>query len=329
VLLCDESRGGVAAAAIGCARLWTAAERRRVGGVLVNRFRGDPAVFAGAAADIRAETGWSVLGLIRWSEAARALPEEDSLGLGRARRGAGGGLVVAVLELQRLANFDDVDPLAAEPAVDLRWVRPGQPIPAEADVVLLPGSKTTRSALDALRAEGWDIDLRAHLRRGGRVVGLCAGFQMLGRVVRDPDGVEGPPGETPGLGLLDIDTVLGPDKRLVAVDADDAVSGARLSGYEMHMGRSTGPGLARPWLRPGGAPEGAVSADGRVTGAYLHGLFGGGAFRRWWLDTMGVRSSGEDQAARVDAALDRLADALDADLDLDALLKLARRSERR
>jgi adenosylcobyric acid synthase len=322
VLLGDESRGGVTAAAIGHYRLWTPSERNRCKGVMVNKFRGDPAVFAPAAKDIQSETGWPVLGLLRWSQAARSLPEEDSLGHGR-RVSAGKGLVIAVPELSRLANADDIDPLAAEPGVDLRWIRPGQPIPGDADVVLLLGSKTTRPALDALRTEGWDVDIAAHLRRGGRVAGLCAGFQMLGRVVADPDGIEGQAGETPGLGLLDVETVLTGDKRLEQVEATDALTGTLVQGYEMHMGRTTGPGLGRPWLRLDGRPEGAVSPDGRVTGCYLHGLFAADGFRAAWLAAMGARSEAH-HAARLDRALDAYADEIEADLDLDALLALAR-----
>ncbi|WP_444454921.1 cobyric acid synthase [Rhodobacter capsulatus] len=323
VLLGDESRGGVTAAVIGHHHLWSASDRARVGGVIVTKFRGDPAIFAPAAHDIRTETGWSVLGLMRWSEAARRLPEEDSLGLAR-RPGPKGSLVIAVLDLPRIANFDDLDPLAAEPGVDLRWVRPGQPIPPEAAVVILPGSKATRAALSALRAEGWDIDLRAHLRRGGRVVGICAGFQMLGRVVRDPEGIEGPPGETEGLGLLDLETVIGPAKRLAEIDALDHASGARVTGYEMHMGRTTGPALNRPWLTLNGRAEGAISADGRVMGCYLHGLFGAGAFRAQWLAAQGGQAAQIDHAARIESALEAFAGEIAADLDLDALLALAR-----
>ncbi|TCM76575.1 cobyric acid synthase [Rhodovulum steppense] len=323
LLVGDDSRGGVTAAVIGHHRLWTDRERARIAGVIVNKFRGDPDIFAPAAADIRAETGWPVLGLVRWSDAARALPEEDSLGFGR-KRGAAGGLVIAVPELPRMANYDDLDPLAAEPGVDLRWVRPGQPIPAEADIVLLPGSKATRMALEAVRAEGWDIDLRAHLRRSGRVVGLCAGFQMLGQAVRDPDGIEGPPGETEGLGLFDVVTTLTADKRLAEIDATDEISGLRVTGYEMHMGRTVGPGLDRPWLRIGGRPEGAVSADGRVMGSYLHGLFGADGFRGHWLTAMGGTASATDHAARLDRALDTVAVEIGGALDLDALLAQAR-----
>ena len=323
VLLGDDSRGGVTASAIGHHRLWTSSERDRCKGVIVNKFRGDPAVFLPAAEDIWNETGWPVLGLLRWSQAARSLPEEDSLGHGR-RVGAGRGLVIAVPELPRLANADDIDPLAAEPGVDLRWVRPGQPIPGDTDVVLLLGSKTTRAALDGLRAEGWDIDIAAHLRRGGRVAGLCAGFQMLGRTVADPDGIEGPAGDTPGLGLLEVDTVLTADKRLEQVEATDALTGAAVQGYEMHMGRTTGEGLARPWLRLDGVPEGAVSPDGRVMGCYVHGLFAADGFRAAWLAAMGATVPAEAQAARLDRALDAFADEIEADLDLDALLALAR-----
>ncbi|AXQ96232.1 cobyric acid synthase (plasmid) [Cereibacter azotoformans] len=322
VLLADDSRGGVTAAVLGHHLLWTAAERARVAGVIVNKFRGDPAIFAPAAADIRQATGWQVLGLVRWSEAARALPAEDSLALDQARQ-PGRGLVIAVPEIPRLANACDLDPLAAEPGVDLHWVRPGHPLPAEAAVVVLPGAKSTRAALEALRAEGWDIDIRAHHRRGGRVVGICAGFQMLGRRVTDPDGIEGPPGETEGLGLLDIDTVIGPAKRLCEITATDAISGTRVTGYEMHMGVTTGAGLARPWLSPDGRPEGALSPDGRVMGSYLHGIFGAGAFRARWLQAMGGAGSAGDHAARIETALDRLADGIEADLDLDALLRLA------
>ncbi|MBK5912319.1 cobyric acid synthase CobQ [Rhodothalassium salexigens] len=323
VLVGDEARGGVTAAAVGHHRLWTEAERARVAGVIVNKFRGDPAVFAPAAADIGAETGWPVLALVRWSAAARALPEEDSLGIGR-RRGQAGALVIAVPELPRLANFDDLDPLAGEPGVDLRWVRPGQPIPAEADVVVLLGTKATRAAMAALTDEGWDVDIAAHVRRGGRVVGLCGGFQMLGRTVRDPDGIEGPAGETPGLALLAIDTRITATKRLVEVDAEERRSGARVMGYEMHMGASEGAGRDRPWLILDGEPEGAVSADGRVMGSYVHGLFASDGFRRRWLAEQGARPGDSDHNHRLDRALDAFADDLAADIDLDALLAIAR-----
>ncbi|WP_424511294.1 cobyric acid synthase [Rhodovulum euryhalinum] len=324
VLLTDNDRGGAMAAVVGSWLLHDPEERARIRGFLVNKFRGYFSLYEPACRTITGTTGWPLLGVARWFEGAALLPAEDALALERPARSARGGLVIAVPQIDRVANFDDLDPLSSEPGVDLVWVRPGQPIPAAADVVLLPGSKTTRPALEALRAQGWDIDILAHVRRGGRVVGICAGFQMLGRLVRDPDGIEGPPGETPGLGLLDVETTISTDKRLVEIDATDTLSAARVTGYEMHMGRTTGPGLARPWLVLDGTPEGAVSADGLVTGGYVHGLFGSDAFRGHWLGAMGGRASGLDHAAQVETTLDALADQLESDLDLDALLALAR-----
>ncbi|GAA0305763.1 cobyric acid synthase [Rhodovulum strictum] len=324
VLLTDNDRGGAMAALVGSWLLHTPEERARIAGYVVNKFRGYFSLYEPACRTITGITGWPLLGVARWFEGAALLPAEDALALERPARSAGGALVIAVPQIDRVANFDDLDPLSSEPGVDLRWVRPGQPIPAEADVVLLPGSKTTRQALDALRTQGWDIDIRAHLRRGGRVLGICAGFQMLGRMVRDPDGIEGPPGETPGLGLLEVDTTITREKRLVELDATDRISGARVTGYEMHMGRTTGPGLARPWLVLDGQPEGAVSADGLVMGGYVHGLFGADAYRTHWIGAMGGIGSGLEHGAQIEAALDALADQIETDLDLDALLALAR-----
>jgi len=323
-LLTDNDRGGALAAMVGSWMLHTEEERARIVGYLVNKFRGYFSLYEPACQTITEMTGWPFLGVARWFEGAALLPAEDALALERPSRSAGGALKIAVPQIDRVANFDDLDPLSSEPGVDLVWVKPGQTIPVDADVVLLPGSKTTRPALEALRKQGWDIDILSHVRRGGRVVGICAGFQMLGRVVRDPAGIEGVPGETPGLGLLDVETTITDDKRLVEVDAIDTESGARVTGYEMHMGRTDGPGLSRPWLRLDGQDEGAVSPDGRVMGAYIHGIFGTVEYRGHWLEAMGGRASGLDHEAQIEATLDALADQLEEDMDLDALLALAR-----
>ncbi|MBK1702859.1 cobyric acid synthase CobQ [Thiococcus pfennigii] len=328
VLLGDDSRGGVTAAVLGSHALWCPSERARVVGVLVNKFRGDPAVFAPACDDMTGATGWPCLGLVGWFTGAQGLPPEDSLALDRPTTDGDAGLIVAVPRLPRIANFDDLTPLAAEPGIAVRWVPPGQPLPRAADLILLPGSKATRADLERLRAEGWDRDIRCHLRHGGRVVGLCAGFQMLGRRIRDPLGIEGPPGESRGLGLLDIETEIGPDKRLVELDALDRRSGQRVTGYEMHMGRTAGPGLERPWLlldeQGQVRREGAVSPDGRVMGAYIHGLFGADGFRHHWLAGLGHAGHLADHEGRIEATLDALAERLEADIDLDRLLALAR-----
>ncbi|MGM0677225.1 cobyric acid synthase [Ectothiorhodospira marina] len=328
VVLGDIDRGGALAAIVGTHALLNEAENARVVGYIINKFRGDLSLFEPACELMTQRTGWPWLGVVRWFESASRLPAEDSLALERPAEGEGHGLNIAVPQLSRVANFDDLDPLAAEPGVSVHWVKPGTPIPRETDVVILPGSKSTRADLEVMRREGWDIDILAHVRQGGRVVGLCAGFQMLGRVVRDPQGIEGEPGETPGLGLLDVETEISGEKKLIDLNATDQTSGCRVTGYEMHMGRTYGAGLERPWLmledkqgKP--RPEGAMSADGQVTGAYVHGIFGNDDFRAHWLRRVGAEASTLDYEARVEAALEALADHCEDNLDLDALLALA------
>ena len=215
-----------------------------------------------------------------------------------------------------------MDPLRQEPAVDFAFVPPGSPLPRDADVVVLLGTKSTLGDLAFLRAEGWDHDLIAHARGGGRVLGLCGGYQMLGRRVRDPDGVAGPAAQAPGLGLLDVETVMEAGKSVRPVAGTCARSGVPLAGYEIHMGATTGPDTARPFAHlAGGRPDGAVSANGRIEGTYVHGLFAGDGFRARWLD--GVRSGAASAFAyepAIERALDDLADGLEAALDVDALL---------
>ncbi|MBK1649898.1 cobyric acid synthase [Rhabdochromatium marinum] len=336
VVVGDLDKGGTMASLVGTWLLLDQADRERVVGYLVNKFRGDFSLFEPACETITAHTGWPFLGVLRWFEGASRLPAEDSLALERPAEqdwSGAGALKIAVPRLSRVANFDDLDPLAAEPGVDLRWLQSGQPLPADTHVVILPGSKATRADLATLRREGWDIDILAHVRRGGRVLGLCAGFQMLGRLVRDPLGIEGEPGDTPGLGLLDMVTEISSEKRLLEIDGTELGSGCALSGYEMHMGRSSGPALEQPWLRltaagseasGDGRPEGAMSADGRVMGGYVHGLFSSDSFRAHWLEQVGARAAQLDFIARIEAALDELADHIEANLDLEALLALAR-----
>ncbi len=234
--------------------------------------------------------------------------------------------MVACLALSRIANFDDLDPLAAEPGVKVIMVKQGDALPAGVDLVIIPGSKSTRGDLAFLRAQGWDVDVLAHVRRGGAVLGICGGYQMLGRVVRDPEGIEGPAGETPGLGLLDVETVMSGDKMLTRISGEHVATGRGIEGYEIHIGRTEGPDRARPFARVGGAAEGAVSADGRIMGSYLHGLFSGDGFRQDFLKNLGVTQFGSGYGAGVEAALDALADHLEAHLDVDKVLGLAKLS---
>ncbi len=259
-----------------------------------------------------------------WFEAARRLPAEDAVALERATPANGDGLHVAVLRLSRIANFDDLDPLAAEPGVRLNFVAPGEALPGDADLVILPGSKATRADLAFLRAQGWDLDIRAHLRRGGRVLGLCGGYQMLGRSVRDPGGTEGPAGESEGLGLLPVDTVLQADKTVREVAGRHLATGERVRGYEIHVGESRVDAGAPAFLQLGSRSDGAVSADGRVAGCYLHGLFAEDGFRRAFLERLRP-GAGSPLAweAHVDETLDSLADHLERHVAVDRVLAFA------
>ena len=324
VLIGDIDRGGVIASLIGTKAVIDSEDAALIRGFLVNKFRGDPALFADAMTGIAQATGWEALGLVPFFPDARLLPAEDALALDRApARKPGATLRIAVVILPHIANFDDLDPLEAEPAVDLVRVRPGTAIPGDADLVILPGSKATIADLAALHDAGFDIDIAAHRRRGGRVLGLCGGYQMLGRTVADPDGIEGPAGTLAGLGLLDVETVLTGDKRLDPVHGE--AGGVPFCGYEMHMGTTIGPDCARPFAHlADGSPEGAVSADGRVTGTYVHGLFGDDRQRSAWLARLGAAPTQIDHDALIEATLDRLAAHLSAHIDLDRLLSLSR-----
>jgi adenosylcobyric acid synthase len=324
VLIGDIDRGGVIASLVGTKAVIDRDDAALVRGFLVNKFRGDPALFADAMTRIAEDTGWEALGLVPFFPEARLLPAEDALGLDRAPAPKPGTkLRIAVPILPHIANFDDLDPLEAEPAVDLMRLRPGAAIPGDADLVILPGSKATIADLVALRDAGFAIDIAAHRRRGGRVLGLCGGYQMLGRAIADLGGIEGPAGRIEGLGLLDVETVLTAHKRLEPAHGE--AGGAPFSGYEMHMGTTTGPDCARPfgWLADG-SPEGAVSADGRVTGTYVHGLFGDDRQRSAWLARLGAAPSTIAHDALIEATLDRLAAHLAAHIDLDRLLSLSR-----
>jgi adenosylcobyric acid synthase len=318
VLIGDIDRGHVIAALVGAHAVLEAADRDMIAGFIINKFRGDARLFDDGRREIARRTGWRDFGLVPWLPAAARLPAEDAVTM-PARR-AGAQVRIAVPMLSRIANFDEFDALRAEPAVDFVFVPPGQPLPGDADLIILPGTKATVADLGFLRTQGWDIDLAAHVRRGGRVLGICGGYQMLGRQVADPDGIEGPPGAARGLGLLDIETVLTGDKVLKPVRGRLADGEVAFEGYEMHLGRTDGEGTARPFLNfLGGIPDGAVSRDGRIAGAYVHGLFARPAPRAALLAQFGARSNGLDQSAIVDAALDEIAQALEQSLDIAGL----------
>ena len=324
ILIADIDRGGVIASLVGTWTLLPPEEQALLRGFIVNKFRGDISLFEDGIAIIAEKTGLPDLGVVPYLAAARRLPDEDAMALeNREQDGGGEGVKIAVPRLAHIANFDDFDPLAAEPDVELVMVPRGQPLPGDATLVILPGSKTTIADMEDFRVQGWDVDLAAHVRRGGWVLGICAGYQMLGKRIIDQAGIEGARGETVGLGLLDVETRLEGHKTLTQAAGNVAGGLGGVTGYEMHMGRSEGADASRPFLDLGEEDGGAMSANGRIMGCYLHGLFASDGFRSNFLTNLGGASSFAYEQD-VEEALDDLATAMESNLELDALTTLAR-----
>ncbi|MBV8107488.1 MAG: cobyric acid synthase [Hyphomicrobiales bacterium] len=322
-LIGDIDRGGIFAQILGTKAALAPDDAATIVGFIVNKFRGDASLFTGGMASLAERTGWRAFGLAPFFPAAARLPAEDAFGLSNVTARNEAQVTIAVPMLSRIANFDDFDPLRLEPNVRLVFVRPGEPLPV-ADLVILPGSKATIADLAFFREQGWAIDLLAHARRGGRILGVCGGYQMLGRRVADPDGIEGPAGGVEGLRFLDVETTLTGDKTLQHVAGKCVANGSPFEGYEMHVGRTSGPDCERPLLRfLDGRVDGAVSPDGRIAGAYLHGMFADDRQRAAWLDSLGA-TAGIEYGATVERTLDELADHLAAHLDLEAMLDAAR-----
>lgn len=322
VLVGDIDRGGVIAAVVGTKTIIDPADAAMIEGFIINKFRGDPALFADGYAQIESLSGWRGFGVVPWLSATARLPSEDAVVLERGKVHAGGSKLIACPILPRIANFDDLDPLKLEEALELYMVPPGQPIPAEAALIILPGSKATIADLAALRAEGWDIDILGHHRRGGLILGLCGGYQMLGRTIADPNGLEGPASAANGLGLLDVDTTLHAHKALSPVSG--MALGAPFQGYEMHMGQTCGPDTRRPFaMLADGRTDGATNAAGTVFGSYVHGVLADAELRRALLSRMDVQAGGMDYGFSVEVALDEIAAALEEHLDIDELVALA------
>ncbi|MGN8000383.1 cobyric acid synthase [Sphingomonas sp. 22176] len=321
ILVGDIDRGGVIAAVVGTRAVLDPEDAAMIRGFMINKFRGDPALFSDGYAQIEQRSGWRGYGLIPWLRDASRLPSEDAVVLEGGAKAEGGCMVIACPMLPRIANFDDLDPLKLEPGITLAMIPPGKPLPGDAALVILPGSKATIADLAALREQGWDIDLMAHHRRGGAILGICGGYQMLGRTIADPHGIEGPVGSALGLGLLDVETELTRDKALRP--AQGTALGAEIRGYEMHMGVTTGPDTAKPFAMLDSGLDGAIAPDGSVFGTYLHGLFASTELRRSLLARIGIASSGMDYAASVETALDAIAAELETHVDIPALIALA------
>lgn len=329
VLIGDIDRGHVIASLVGAHAVLDHADRTRIRGFIINKFRGDAGLFEVGLRTIESRTGWPRLGVVPWLHDAMALPAEDAVQLDRSPTEDGPAtsskrVRIVVPRLPHIANFDDFDALRLEPAVELTFVQPGQPLPLDADLIVLPGSKATIADLEFIRAQGWDIDLHAHVRRGGRVLGICAGYQMLGQVVFDPQRIEGHQESARGLSLLDLTTTMTSDKQLRYVTGIDIATGAKIGGYEMHLGVSTGPATIYPMIRfDNGITDGARSADGRISGCHVHGLFNDTGFRQAFLATLGAPSLGDDYSHRIERSLDSIAATLARTLDIHAIREIA------
>ncbi|GGO50607.1 cobyric acid synthase [Roseovarius pacificus] len=320
VLIGDIDRGGVIAQIVGTQAVLAPEDASQIKAFAINKFRGDVRLFDDGLNEIVQRTGWPSLGVLPWFDGAWRLPAEDVMDIASTR---GGTFRVAVPRLGRIANFDDLDPLSSEPDVSVEIIEPGRPLPGDVDLVLIPGSKSTIADLAFFRAQGWDIDLQAHIRRGGHVLGICGGYQMLGREIADPDGIEGSAATVPGLGHLDVVTVMKPEKRLALTEATYRPTGDHVQGYEIHLGETSGPDCERAWLDIADRAEGAASVSGRVRGCYLHGLFSSDRFRAAFLNDLGGTST-LTYDSDVDMTLDALGRHVETHLDLDLLLSLAR-----
>lgn len=321
VLVGDIDRGGVIASLVGTHAILPPEERDLVRGFVVNKFRGDAALFDDGIRIIEERTGWTCYGVLPFLSFVAQLPAEDAVVLEGPRGRNGSRYVIAVPMLSRIANFDDADPLRLHPEIDIRFIPPGRAIPADADLVIIPGTKSTIADLRFLRAQGWERDIVAHHAAGKPVIGLCGGYQMLGALVADPDGTEGEPGEENGLGLLATTTVLQSPKTVRAVIALETSSGMKVSGYEIHCGRTEAVGAVEPFLSVEGEIVGVRSDDGLVYGAYVHGLFLDDRFREDMLGRLGLPvAAGLSYLGSVDATLDELAAALEEHLDIEAML---------
>ena len=327
LLIADIDRGGVFAHIVGTLELLSESERNRVRGTVINRFRGDIGLLRPGIAWLEQRIKRPVLGVLPYLHGLHLEAEDAVARSSFDKTSTGRRLRVIAPVYSRISNHTDVDPLRLHPQVDFSFVGEREAIPP-ADLIVLPGSKSVRADLDWLRRNGWEDAIRHHLRYGGRVIGLCGGFQMLGQSIADPQGHEGPSGESQGLGLLDINTVLMPEKRLARVAGELLIGGgargaSAVSGYEIHMGVTTGPGLARPLVRLPAHSDGAISADSQILGTYLHGLFDETAACRALLEWAGLEDAPAfDYHGAREAGIDRMADTVEAHLDMNAILRL-------
>nr|WP_290700307.1 cobyric acid synthase [Amphritea sp.] len=324
IIIADIDKGGVFAHIVGTLALLSESEQARVKGFVINRFRGDIALLQSGLDWLEEYTGKPVLGVLPYLHGFH-LEAEDAVAFQQPEYSEQ-ALHVVVPVLPHISNHTDFDPLRLHPSIKLTYVGPEQLIPA-ADLIILPGSKSVRSDLEWLRKQGWDTQINKHLRYGGKVLGVCGGFQMLGHSIDDPHGIEGVAGCSEGLALLTMDTRLYPEKKLsnqigtFSLDGKEAIA---VAGYEIHCGISTGDALSAPMIRlSDDTAEGAISSDGQIAGTYLHGLFESSGVVNQVLQWAGLKTAADfDYRDRKDRDLDRLADSIETHLDMKAIYRL-------
>lgn len=322
ILIGDIDRGGVIASIVGTHAILPKGDRDMIAGYLINKFRGDISLFDSGLKQIERFTNWQSFGILPWLDAVQKLPAEDSVALDNLTLSAKGKLKIAVPVLGKISNFDDLDPLKNEVDVELVFVKKGEALPSDAKLIVLAGSKSTISDLQEFRANGWDKRLLAHVQNGGHVIGICGGYQMLGKTISDPHQLEGDIAKVDGLGLLDVETILEAEKITrnaspICVEFDVA-----LEGYEIHSGRTHGSDCNNAMIVSETGKEGAI--NGNVSGCYLHGLFNSDLYRAKLLQKFGIIANSESYKQSVEDALDALANHMEQHLDVDGLLKLAK-----
>ena len=324
VILCgDIDRGGVIAQIVGTQAVLDSVDREMVKGFLINKFRGDKSLFDEGYNSIEKMTKWKGLGVVPWFESAWKLPAEDSMDIRSVNKNQTKFKVVCLC-LSRMANFDDLDPISQEPNIDLVMLAAGNAIPGDAGLVIIPGTKSTIEDLKFIRQQKWDLDLAGHINRGGYVLGICGGYQILGNTISDPDGIEGSAGSTDGLGYLDVQTIMTANKKVTPTLAVHLASGTQINGYEIHIGDTTGNDCAKPFATSNDTPDGAISFSGQVMGTYLHGLFSNNSFRQFFLKNIGAKPSNLDYEQEIENILDELAEHIEKNIDIDTFISIAR-----
>lgn len=336
ILIGDIDRGGVIASIVGTYEVISQADRNRIKGFIINKFRGDVSLFDDAIVEIENRTGWKNLGIIPYFADAHILPAEDSVALEKRPKTAqkqqkntqkvskNGKKTpkntqktrILALNMPHIANFDDLDPLAQHPNIEFEMVKTG--ILPEADLIIIPGSKSTIADLQYLYDQGWDIDLKSHARRGGQILGICGGYQMLGNIINDPNGLEGDQQSIRGLGLLNVETEISGDKSTNLVEFAD------FSAYEIHIGTTTGADLNRPMLSFDAKHFGAKSKNGNVMGSYLHGIFTNDKFRHGFLQDLGVEKNNQNHNENVENTLDSLSQHIEKHIDIKLMLDISK-----